>query len=49
MMPGGTEQMVFRKFSTQLRYQAPEQGSELLGLLLIGSTGQHMASQSGLP
>ena len=26
----------------------PEQGIKLLGLLLTGSTGQHMASQNGL-
>ena len=26
----------------------PEQGIKLLGLLLTGSTGQHMASRNGL-
>ena len=28
--------------------QGPEQGIKLLGLLLTGSTGQHMASRNGL-
>ena len=27
---------------------SPEQGIKLLGLLLTGSTGQHMASRNGL-
>ena len=29
-------------------YIGPEQGIKLLGLLLTGSTGQHMASRNGL-
>jgi hypothetical protein len=28
--------------------QSPEQGGKLLGLLLTGSTGQHMAGRNGL-
>ena len=30
------------------KFLGPEQGIKLLGLLLTGSTGQHMASQNGL-
>ena len=31
-----------------LHVPGPEQGIKLLGLLLTGSTGQHMASRNGL-
>jgi hypothetical protein len=35
-------------FQILVKTPSPEQGVKLLGLLLAGSTGQHMAGRDGL-